>query len=212
MLRISAAVEQEVRRSEAILESLRLGVLNLSAYALSIHDQIEAACMKPVKHGSIVVALSRLQPVIQASSSLRPTVHIDDMSVKSPLADITYERTDESLAASKRLQQERSRGANDFFTLTEGVHEITIICAQKDVEMVKRVMGDTPKAFFTELTGISLRFDPAYIDVPNAIYAILGALAIESINVLEIVSTYAELTVIVRDEDATRSIARLRTV
>jgi hypothetical protein len=209
MLRISEAIDHQVRSNENIFEALRLGVLNLSAYAGLIRPRIEQDCMKPVRPGSIVVALSRLAKKIQIESSLRPLVKLDDISMKSPLCDISFERTEAVLLASKKLQQEFLRGSNDFFTLTEGLHEVTIICAQNQKETVLTLMQESPKAVIEDLTGISMRFDANYVGVPNAIYSLLGTLAPSKINVLEIVSTYAEITILVRTEDAVKALKKL---
>lgn len=209
MRKISDVVEQHIRTNESVLESLRLGVLNLSAYAQSIQPIIERQCMKPVRTGTIVVALSRLQVKVALEPPLTPKVGIDDLSLKMPLCDISFDKTKEVVVACRSLVAQLSATSNDFFTLTEGVHEVTVICSQEKRDEVLRTVPLAPKKMYENLLGISVRFQEKYLDIPNTLYALLGRLALQQINVLEIVSTYTELTFVVDSRDSQRALDTL---
>lgn len=208
MIKISHAVETIVRSSETAFESLRTGTLSLSAYALRIKPDVERLCVKPVQTGSIVVALSRLAPTLAQEAPIRPLVRIDDLSVTSPLCDLSYEKTSATLHAIKELEQQRIGSVHDFFTVTQGIHEVTIVCSQKHKDHVLSIVGQ-PKALFENVTGISVRFDQKYLDEPNAMYTLMGTLSPLRINVLEIISTYTELTFIIHQQDTQRSVEAL---
>ena len=60
MITVSQAVSEIIQSDELASESLRSGLLNLSAYAGKIQKRIENITFKEVKTGTIVVALSRL--------------------------------------------------------------------------------------------------------------------------------------------------------
>lgn len=201
MIKISTAVESHVRASEPVFEALRMGVLNLSAYAESITPTIERRCHKTVRPGTIVVALSRLQKKITREKALTPHVWIQDLRLKVPLCDITFEKTNDVVSACRQLASQLSSQPG-FLTITEGVNEVTVICSQDSQDMVLSVVSQAPKALFEDLLGVTVRFDETYLQVPNTIHFLLGRLAVRQINVLEIVSTLTELTFIVRRQDS----------
>ena len=141
MIKISAVVYDIIQGDETALEALRAGILNFSAYARKIKPQIENRLYKNVQQGSIVTALSRIVSRSTKIPSLRPDVRILDMSIKSPLCEVSYEKTEETLKkASKLIEQKDTKGK--FFTITQGITEITII------------LCSDPNAWFSREAGI----------------------------------------------------------
>lgn len=197
MMKISSAVAEILESSEIATEAMRAGLLNLSAFADQIHAQVEEKTFKTVKRASIVVALSRIAQQQLATSSLRPLVVLDSITIKSPLCDVTFEKTDRNLEKLKTLIRDLSQKEQQFLTITQGTEEITIIADQENEPEILAIFETEPKAAYTDLVGITVRFSEKYLQQPNTIYAILSMLAVKRINVIEIVSTYTELTVLI---------------
>ncbi len=162
MLKITVAVQELLQSSDVALESMRAGLLNLSAFAEQIHNQVEEKTMKPVKKMTVVVALSRLAKKMEHVKPLKPEVVLDQVIVS----------------------QEQQHRVLDHFQ-------------QK------------PIAVFTDLVGITVRFSEKYLAEPNVVYAILSLLAAKRINLIEIVSTYTELTMIIKKEEMEKTIQAL---
>lgn len=210
MKSITKAVEELINQDEIALESLRRGHLNLSAFACQIHSKVEDLTWKEVKVGSIVVALSRIAGTLDQDSSLRPKVRLDDISIRFPLCDVSFDKTVANQESVKQLLQTRMyQDTNLFFTITEGVSEITIIAPDSYYHQLVSLFNTKPKAAYRNLSGLSVRFSPKYLAEPNVIYVIIGELALEKVNVLEIVSTYTELAVLVAQEDAQKALSAL---
>ena len=56
-----------------------------------------------------------------------------------------------------------------------------------------------------------MRFvEEEYIEVPNMIYALVAALASKRINLIEIVSTFTEISFIVRQKDMSKTVDILK--
>lgn len=197
MITIFAAVKEELLTSSIALESMRSGILNLRAFARQIHKNVETRTFKEVKIGTIVVALSRISLDLQDVESLIPIVNLDEITVKSPLIDVAYEKTNENLSLMHKFSKKLEKSEGHFFTATQGINEITFIISEDLKELLLSHYKFPPKVVITDLVGIDVRFNDGYIEQPNVIYAILHRLAIRRVNVLEIVSTYTELTVIV---------------
>jgi|GEM_PF-337098 len=205
MIKISDVVREILYSSEIALSAFNDGYLNLSAYAASIRPAVEARAKKPVKIGSIVVALSRLKKSEGKAAkrkSLLPDVAIEDLSVKSGLAEIAFDRTAANLGRLRELYRDPAISTGDFFMVTQGTGEITIIALDTALPHISRVMRPgRAKATIRNLVGLTARFDPKYLAIPNVIFTFVRRLALKRINIAEIVSTYTELTFIIDQKD-----------
>src|SRR5258708_290257 len=134
MLKVTEVVSEILQSSPVAFEAMRDGILNLSAYAVRIHSQVEEKTYKSVKKTTIVVALSRMAKGIQAVPSLRPNVFFDELSIKSPLVDITFDKTKVSSGLLRSLPQIISQA--NFLTFTEGISEVTVIASEEVKEKI----------------------------------------------------------------------------
>ena len=200
MITIAQATAQILYGDDIVREALTRGVLNLSAYAKLLQPQIEKRLYKNVRIGSIVTALSRLTSIAGKVAPLKAEVRIEDMSIKSPLCELTYEKTQETAHIIAQLGSQYS--GRSFFTVTQGIGEVTCIAAQIFKDNIVRKVGINPKGQYDNLAAITVRFDEdQYIEVPNMIYTLVAVLAVKRINLIEIVSTYTEISFIVRQGD-----------
>ncbi len=205
MIKISDVVRDILTSSEVALSAFSEGFLNLSGYAKVIRRDVEARAKKPVRVGSIVVALSRLKKSEGKATKrkpLLPEVAIEDLSVKSGLVEVAFDRTRENLARLRDLYRDPAINAGDFFMVTQGTGEITIIALESALPRITAVARPAkPKAVIRNLVGLTARFDPKYLEIPNVTFVFVRRLALKHINIVEIVSTYTELTFIIDQKD-----------
>ena len=207
MMKISGSVEEIVVEDDIALEALRANILNLSAYAAQIRKLVEEKTHKQVKAGSIVVALSRLANKVKMLPALRPRVKIIDLAIKAPLCEVSYEKTRDNLVSLTSLRAAIGQNS-DFLTITQGVGELTIICSQSLKPRVVEYMKSKPVGQYDELGAITVRFNESeYIEEPNMIYSLISELAKKRINLIEIISTFTELSFVVRKPDIERTVA-----
>lgn len=197
MVRISKIVEDILLADEIALEALREGILNLSAYARKILPEVERETFKSVRNGTIVVVLSRALKNIGNLPRLKTKVVIQDLSIKSPLFEVAFEKTAKNLERVSQLP--RAWFTEDFFTTTEGLGEITIIATERMKTQLLNHFSVKPKGLYDNLVAITIRFKGEdYIEEPNIIFTLVSAIASKRINLIEIVSTYTEISFIVR--------------
>lgn len=200
MIKVSKVVETMLQENEIALEACREGFLNFSSYAKKIKPEIEKKLYKKVKLGTIVTALSRLSLNLDNRPRLRPTILIEDLSIKASLCEISYDRTDHIINKINDLKLDKKQIG--LFAITHGVAEISIIAPQKIIKNITQYIGTTPKGQYDNLVALTIRFDEAkYIEEPNMIYALLAKLASRRINIIEVVSTFTEISFIVRQKD-----------
>lgn len=214
MKSVVSAVQEHVSHDEVALEAMQLGILNLSAYAQIIQSKIEKETWKPVKVGTITVALSRLMNDTSFNSQLleiKPFVHISDISIRSPLCILSFEKTDSVQKSVARIFESKNHlKEHAFFTVTQGVHEITLIFPDVISEQILKFFKEKPKSYLRGVAGITTRFSEQYLTTPNTIHSLLAVLAVERINVLEVVSTHTELAIIVIEDDVEKTLSAYR--
>lgn len=210
MIKVSDVVLELIERNEVALESLRAGLLNLSAYAEKIHRQVENVTKKPVKKGTIVVALSRAQKSLAKTPSLLPDVRLTNLRVTSSLAILSYPKTPE-IQRKIAVLHPFTLAVQDMFSVTEGPTEVTIVCSEKAKDKLLRHFGEKTKSAFNDAVAVTCELDIKIVNQPNVFYVLFSALASKRITILEIVSTATEMTFLVKKEDMEQTLAILNT-
>ena len=200
MIRVSQAVDQIITNDRVAIEAVQRDIFNASSYARQILPQIEEMTMKEVSFGTVVVSLNRIIARVKEYPALTPKVRFTSLNIVDNIVEVTYEKTEEVLKNITILQQRSSKSV-DYFTLTQGLHEITILCSREGVEELISNFGTKPKVVISDLVAISVRFPESYVPVANTIYSLVSILATKHSNIMEIVSTYTELTFIVYKKD-----------
>lgn len=210
MIKVIDIVREILMSSEIALSSLSNGYLNLSAYAASIQKEVERRSFKEVKVGTIVVALSRIAKTLERKQELMPEFTINSIAVKTGLVEFTFEKTKSNQDKLQSLYQNDEFFAADFFAVTTGVGELNIVLPEGLKKSLLKVFGkQKPRLFLENLVGLTVRFDDWCIQEPNIIFSLLRPLALKRINILEVVSTFTELTFIFHEDDMQAALATL---
>lgn len=201
MKKISVTVAEIINSDQYASEVLHDGLLNLSAYAKKIHKEVEKQCHKEIRLGSIVIALSRLKKNYSSVIPLLPTVNIKNMTIKSPLAEITYDKN-QNLINEVTSAEIRTRLSRDYFTLISGITEVSLIGPSTEINQLQKDIKQSPKALYQDLGAVTVNFsEEEYLETPNMIHVLVSALAVKKINLIEIISTLTEITFVVREAE-----------
>ncbi len=208
MLKISDAVRRELLNSENALASLSDGILNLSAYAKKIQKDIERETMKPVKIGTIVAALARISRDLDSLPLACPPVSLLDIAVKSGLCEFAFEQTESNRTSLQKLYDMRSIAATNFFTATYGIGELSIVASEKyRAQVLELFYPQKPKIIADKLCALTVRFAEHYIETPGQTFWLVRKIAIERLNIVEIISTFTELTFLLHEKDINKAFA-----
>ncbi len=214
MITIASAVDEIVHGSPVLEEGLASGILNLSAVARTIRPQVEALTHKKVAASAVVMALSRLAPRlgVKAVDARKLARHIRDVTVRSNITEFTFQNSSTMMACQRRLLAEAHGAPDAFVTFTQGVHETTVM-VHRDLEpMVEKVFaGEKRLARLARLSAVGIHHTAKVVDTPGVYYAILKQLMWGNINVVELVSTYTELILVLETQDVDRAFTILKT-
>jgi hypothetical protein len=213
MVTIPEAVEAVIRASPFLDEALARGIVNLSALARQIKGDVERATMKKVREGAVIVALARLRRKLGQRARRQRSVfkQTPDLTVRSNLVELTYANS-ERLAARRRTLIERHGGrAGIFLTVTQGIRETTIIAARELREAIRTIFkGERLIDTIDGLSSVTVLLPSGTAAVPGVYHYILKALAWEGVNVVEVVSTLNEFTIVLADEDIDQAFSLIK--
>jgi aspartokinase len=213
MIRIADVIEQKVKSSPLIEEAMTSGLLNISAYARQIHNEIEEKTKKQVTIGSIIMALKRLEKDIQEVKKVHKKIFMKnpDMIVRSNLFEYTVKNSRTVIEKHKVLLDEAEKHTNSFLTITAGVFETTIIASNDLKDCIRKFFESEIKHGEIENLGsITIALTPDVVTIPGVYGTILNQLAWEGINIIEVVSTTLEFTIILKDEDIDRTFSVIK--
>jgi len=193
VLKIQDAVRDVLYGDEEALYVLSRGYMNLSAYAKRIEKVVEQKTKKKVGTAAIVVALSRLKKEIKKPDPLVADVQIRNITTKSPLSEIVFEKTPRLLTKLSSLYERVTTTNDDFLTMTLSTGEVTVICSDRIKDAVLKHFKDNPRMIKPSLASIGLSLDPTYYAMPNITFSLIRRIAQKRIVLAETITTHTEI-------------------
>lgn len=212
MITISEAVKINLSKKPYLEDLVADNLVNIMSLARYIRSDVEKECMKEVTDETIAMAIRRLPKKTDSSSTKQIFRETPDILVRSHLCEFTVKK-EGSGSSIEKIIKALSLSKEHFFTVTQGVFEDTIIVSDAYESLVRNVLQlQHILAFFDKLAAITVRLPPENVDMPGVYYHILKSLAQNNINVMEVVSTYRECTIIVREKDVEEGFRSVKTM
>lgn len=216
MTSIPAIVESIIKKKPFLESALIEGLINLSALARQLKPEVEKQAARPVNDGAIIMALNRLVPRLELLSHMKfrkVIENIGDIVVRSNLADLTY-RNSASLFGGQALLLERVRETKEAFcTFSQGAGETAMVLSSTLVAAAEEIFRHEQQLAKTvALSSITIKLPAENSIYPGVYYYIFKELAWDNINMVELISTTNEFTVVVHDDDVHRAFSILMDV
>ncbi len=212
MITIPETVEQIISASPFLEDALTEGIINYSALARKIRPEVERLLLKDVQTGAILMALRRLSKKFKPTNTLKKIIHSNnDLIVRSNLIEFVIPNTEFTIGMHKNLIKLAEQEEQYFMTITEGVFETTIIASSDLYNQIQEILP--PEKIISQLTNLSsitIHLPTSNVYAPGLYYFFLKALAWEGINVIEVVSSYTELTIVLENKDVDRAFSVLK--
>jgi aspartokinase len=213
MLRVSDVVEEEVRRAPFLEAALADGIINHSALARRLRPGVERRLLRKVSVAAIMMAVRRLEPAVsrRLGGRRRSMPAVGDLTVRSNLMEFTFRSSPTLRASHRRFLGRLAHSSEGFVTYTQGVSQVMLIVSAGLERAVEEAFaGESRVATVKNLSALVLRLAPTVVETPGAYYRILNQLAWQDINVVDVVSTYTEFTIILDDGQVNAAFAALR--
>jgi hypothetical protein len=205
MQTIGKITEEIINRSPFLREAITEELINISALARKLRPEIEEYMKKEVKEGAIVMAIKRMSPgsYHKINMKIRNMMgELGDFLVRSDLEDYTYQNSDALRDKQIELMSRMASEKEAFITVCHGVTETTYITSKVAAPHFAEIFhGETLRAHIPNLASVTIKLPTTNKDVSGVYYYILKHLAWEGINIVEIVSTTNEFSIIVDTND-----------
>jgi hypothetical protein len=203
MYSVVDATKKIVQSNQFLAEYLASELINTSQYARKIKTEVEALTMKRVELNTIVTSLNRIKKSIQGKLSV--DFYIDDVQMKYPISDIVYPKFDNDYLKIVDLYKEIGKISNSFLNITQGQSETNIFVNSVFSHLVlEKFKGYKPLYQREDLAGMVIKFSPKYMDVAGSAFSVLRSISLEGINLVEVLSTYTEMSFFVDFKDSQR--------
>lgn len=207
MVSIARIVEKLIQQKPFLQEALSSGIINFGALADLLMQDVETELGKPAKHAAVMMALRRFQEKLQKMPITQPRFTADSyLTIQSDLFEITLVRHPETYELLDKFYDIVDPTAGDFFTATTGTHEITLIASKKYKNAFMKIVDkDDILITVDDLAALTVKLPKEAAEMPGIFYLISRALTWENINIVEIVSTYTEDTIILKNKEVSRA-------
>lgn len=207
-------VEEIIKKSPFLEEALAEGIINLSSLSRQIKPEIDEITKHDVQIGAIVMALKRLSPKFDPNLKIKVKKVINklgDITVRSRITYYTF-RNSETIVDRQADLLRKIKGKKDtFFAFSQGVYETTIILSDSEHDDVDSIFKNESLIQETKgLSSLTIKLPSENADVSGIYYFILKKIAWEGINILDIISTMHEFTIIVDDDSIDRAFTILK--
>ncbi len=212
MATISFWVEKIVEGKPFLEDSLSQGIINHAALAEKLIPEIESKLKKKVKFSAVNMAIRRLAEKLDKKYSKKIKFHKDsDITVKSNLVVFMIKRTWVSQRSLKEIYTISDGKPGNFLSVTQGPHEIMITTSDANEEFIENIFnsGFIQKKY-NKICGLTIKLPENSIETPGFIYLISKTLFSENIAIVDLISTYTELTLLLNEDDTTHSFEVLR--
>jgi hypothetical protein len=202
MITVPQATEKIINRSRYLNEAMSKDLINASSLARYIHHEVEELTLKKVSRGSIIMAIKRLNKNLKPKSSTSPLLpDAPDMIVRSNLT-LFYIKNSSTLLKQLSSLEQASTGQQKKVLFSYGRVE-TIALGNKVIT------GDIKKLLQNEVISLHIEnISSITIHLPEQAYLTSGifnifikSLAWENINLLGILTTQTEVTLLFDAKD-----------
>lgn len=202
---IGKVTEDIINRSPFLREAITENLVNVSALARKIKPEVEEIVGKKVKEGAIVMSIKRMDPGYYHRINMKIKNFmgtLGDFLVRSDLEDFTFENSATLTLKQSKMMQHVNEGKDPFYTFCLGVNESTIITSTTMRDRLKEVFeGEKILSHKIDLASITIKLPSVNTEISGIYYYILKHLAWEGLNIVEVISTANEFTVVVNSDD-----------
>jgi aspartokinase len=212
MITVPQLVEQIIRSSPILSESVEEGLINYSSLARKLQPKIEEKLFKKVTAGSIVMALKRLKIANPNSNKLSQALSkITDLSMRSNLVALTFANSPSLSKNQSQLLAAASQTPSSFLTISNGIYETSLFLSRNLLSQVDEIFKDETTKLRTEgLSSITLILPKEAVDTPGIHYSVFKKLYSNGVNVFDTVTSFTELTIFLHSKETEKAFGVLK--
>jgi hypothetical protein len=139
------------------------------------------------------------------NENLAEQIAFSHLLVKNDIIQITFKRSDKIVNLMNDLSKRIPENSDEIFNINQGGGEITIVCESSKESLFKHLL---PEAIEIRRKTAIIRIQEAKerkirpsIEVPGLFAFFIGSISNNNINILDLISTRTQLSVLVDEDD-----------
>lgn len=210
---LGSVTEELINKSPFLREAMTDDLINISALARKLKPEIEAVIGKEVQEGAIIMSIKRMSPGLYHRLNIKITNLMSDLGdflVRSNLCEVTVENNDSLKKCQSEIIDYINSSKDSFFCLNKGVSETSFVTTSMHFEyLLDKLETENIKSHASDLASVTIKLPASNSETYGVYYYILKQLAWEGINVVQIVSTALEFTLVVNQKDINHTFSLL---
>ena len=202
MTSIQKIVNDLIAQQPFLEEALAQGLINHNELGRKLQKDVEVNLKKEVNVTAVSMAVRRYSKQIEREVAIKNKIELeDDIIIRQGLFEFTVHKTPDTIRRVREINDKFELSPRDFLTITHGMYEITIVTnARFKAELENLFEESSRKIIIEKLSALSIKLPPDASEGVGLYYIITKALAWNNINIIEIISTWSELTLIIEDD------------
>jgi len=189
MKTISTCVHDIIKHQPYLDDALARNIINFSSLAADLQPQVEKEMRKPVKQGSIIMALRRYHPKRSKFTS-KHFRKLGDIIVRSGITEYTYLNSKDTIAKKAKLLDAVKDQTGIYLNYSSNFQESNFLVSTSLQPTIKEIFKDEKLVSVSdELSAITIALPAENTKTVGLYFYIFKLLAYEGIPVYEIIST-----------------------
>jgi len=203
MVTISRIVEKMIKENPSLEIALAKDIISYSKLARYLHEEVEKEFGKKTNDAAIGVALKRLsEKAGHLYEAKKGEYYALELNTSSNLLELTIGKSGRLPSIMKSIYEFPELEEGCIMHAVHGNNQTTFVFTNRlEKKMKGLVSGEKLLSEIKDLAQLSIKFDEKMFQTPGFIVYVLKELAWNNIGIVEIVSTYTELIVIVKKDD-----------
>jgi hypothetical protein len=196
MITIASAVKQELEQRPLVRMLLGSELVNTRALAKDIRPAVESALGSKVGLETIAITLHREASKL-SQSSLEPLLVNPDIRLLTTYHELIALNYPKGYTGAETIPD-----TVRYFAQTTGSNEHTIIISDENIELLDTSMA---QGKIDDLSAICLGLPGRSAEIESLYASIFLFFGLQGISIVEVVSTFNELTLIIQQKDYARA-------
>lgn len=189
MKTITTCVHDIIRHQPFLDDAIARDIVNYSGLAADIQPEVEAEMKKPVKQGSIIMALRRYAPH-RTKINMRILRELGDIVVRSGITEYTFLNSTTIIANKAKLLEMVKDQSGVYLNYSSNYQESNILVSTSLTDLVEDCFRNEVRVSVKEeLSSITIALPKNSSQSVGLYFYLFKLLAYEGIPVFEMIST-----------------------
>lgn len=189
MKTITTCVHDIIRHQPFLDDAISRDIVNFSGLAADIQPEVEAEMKKPVKQGSIIMALRRYAPR-RTKINMRHLRELGDIVVRSGITEYTFLNSKTIIANKAKLLESVKDQTGVYLNYSSNYQESNILVSDSLTDLVEDCFRNEVRVSVKkELSSITIALPKNSSQSVGLYFYLFKLLAYEGIPVFEMIST-----------------------